>query len=155
MPGIWTVFVCIFSTRDLRRNLRIWWRVRANFDDVIFLYLRPYCQVIVYCSPKDQIFNSSINQPKRLRFFCSVALYILWLKWYWWTTWENLPIVLQYKLCHFVALYSLRTKQSTKLLLIQRKFLINVAKITLIIPLKPTYIENFTFISSQLSMHVG
>ena len=36
MPSVWPVLNFIFSTRDLRRNQRIWWRVCTTTDDVIF-----------------------------------------------------------------------------------------------------------------------
>ena len=48
MPSAWPVFDFIFSTMDLRRNLRIWWRVRTTPDDVIFTSKVPSCQVAIY-----------------------------------------------------------------------------------------------------------
>ena len=69
--------------------------------------------------------------------------------------WENFPIVLQVPFRHFIVLPSRRNKHSTNIFLIKSISFITVAKITLIIPLKPTYIGNVAFISSQLTMRVG
>ena len=48
-----------FGTRDLRRNLHIWWRVRTTSDDVIFTSKVPSCQVIaIYRIVKESDFFS-------------------------------------------------------------------------------------------------
>ena len=96
----------------------------------------------------------SIYQKIALLLFCHTK-YLFHSKWYWLLTWNNFPIVFQDPLRHFVDLPSWSTNHLTKILPIQRKCLSTVAKITPIVPLKPTYIGNVTFISSHLSMFVG
>ena len=64
-------------------------------------------------------------------------------------------IVLQDQLRNLFSFPYRRENQLNKLLLIKKECLITVAKITPIIPLKPTYIINITFAYSQLSMCVG
>ena len=48
VPSVWPVFGFIFSTRDLRRNQQIWWRVCTTFNDVIITSKVPSCQVAIY-----------------------------------------------------------------------------------------------------------
>ena len=48
MPSVWPVFGFIFSNRDLRRNLRIWWHVHTTSNDVIFTSKVPSCQVAIH-----------------------------------------------------------------------------------------------------------
>ena len=57
------VFGFIFNTRDLRRNLRIWWRIRTTFDDVICTYIYPFPQVKIYWVLRGHIFISHITAP--------------------------------------------------------------------------------------------
>ena len=53
VPSVWPVFGFIFSTRDLRRNLCIWWHVGTTSDDVIYTSKFPSCQVAIYCAVHD------------------------------------------------------------------------------------------------------
>ena len=87
--------------------------------------------------PMFPISPQSIYQKFALILFCH-TMYIFYLKLSWQTTWDNLLIFLQDPLIHLISLPSLITKHLTKLLLIQRKGLITVAKIIPIITLKPT-----------------
>ena len=64
MSSFWPVFGFIFSTRDLRRNLRMWWRVRTTSDDVIFTSNVPSCQVAIYWIVRGQLFLFLITSPK-------------------------------------------------------------------------------------------
>ena len=59
MHGVWPSSGCIFSTRDLHRNLHIWWRVRTCFYDAIYLCFLTYTQAAPYLVLRDQISISS------------------------------------------------------------------------------------------------
>ena len=72
VPGVWHGFGCIFSTRDLGRNLRMRWRIRTTFDDVIYTYIRPYPQLKIYWVLRGLIFLSRINFTKK--YFSKVRL---------------------------------------------------------------------------------
>ena len=63
MPSVWPVFGFIFGTRDLRRNLRIWWRVCTTSNDVIFTSKVPSCQVAIYWILKVRFFLSIMTSP--------------------------------------------------------------------------------------------
>ena len=71
LTSVWPVFGFIFSTRDLPRNLRIWWRVRTTSDDVIFTSNVPSHQVAIYWILKIRFFLSVITSPI---FFSKVRL---------------------------------------------------------------------------------
>ena len=68
LPSVCPVFGIIFSTRDLRRNLCIWWCVRTTSDDVIFKSKVPSCQVAIYWILKIQFFLSIMTSPKNTFF---------------------------------------------------------------------------------------
>ena len=68
VPGVWPVFRYIFSTRDLRRNLCIRWRIRTPFYDIILTYICPFFQINIYWVLRGQIFLSHITSPKKFFF---------------------------------------------------------------------------------------
>ena len=71
VPGVWPVFGFNFSTRDILRNQRIWWRVRTTSDDIIFTSKVPCCQLAIYWVLRGQLFLSLITSPI---FFSKVRL---------------------------------------------------------------------------------
>ena len=72
VPSVWSVFGFIFSTRDLRRNLHIWWRVCTTSNDVIFTSNVPSCQVAIYWILKIRFFF--LSQLHQKYFFSKVRL---------------------------------------------------------------------------------
>ena len=72
VPSVWPVFGFIFRTRDLRRNLRIWWRVRTTSDDVTFTLKVPSCQVAIL-DRQNPIISFRHNSTKKY-FFSKVRL---------------------------------------------------------------------------------
>ena len=79
-PPLWNFFRLmenINCTRDLRRNLCIWWLLYTPFHDIIFMYIRPFCQVNIYFLLRGQICLSRITSPKS--FFQNFRLFLIQL----------------------------------------------------------------------------
>ena len=64
VPDVWPVFMCMFSTRYLGRNIRIWWRGRTSLDDVIFTSKLSSFQLAIYWVLRGQFFLSLVTSPK-------------------------------------------------------------------------------------------